>query len=108
MTSKSLQFQIALVNRLRELPREAETIEFKSNLGEPMEIGQFLFALANTAALAGDDRAWLVWGVDNTNHAIKGTVSTGAPRKGHREHQRSPRVRRPMGDSNGPKLKAGG
>lgn len=68
------QALLEVLNRLRELPREAETIEFKSNLDEPTEIGQYLSALANTAALAGDDRAWLVWGVDNTNHAIKGTV----------------------------------
>jgi ATP-dependent DNA helicase RecG len=63
-----------ILNRLRELPREAATVEFKMNLHEPSEIGQYLSALANAAALAGDERAWLVWGVDNATHAVKGTV----------------------------------
>ncbi len=61
------------LNRLRELPREAATVEFKSNLKDPWEIGQYLSALANAAALAGNERAWLVWGVDDANHALKDT-----------------------------------
>jgi len=60
--------------RLRDLPREAATVEFKSNLEEPSEIGQYLSALANAAALAGDERAWMVWRVDNATHAVKGTA----------------------------------
>jgi ATP-dependent DNA helicase RecG len=68
------QTLLETLSRLRELPREAATVEFKSNLEDSTEIGQYISALANAAALAGDDRAWLVWGVGNTNHAIKGTV----------------------------------
>ena len=67
------QTLLETLNRLRELPREVETVEFKSNLEDPTETGQYLSALANTAALVGNDRAWLVWGVDNTTHVIKGT-----------------------------------
>ena len=60
--------------RLRALPRDAATVEFESNLEEPTQIGQYLSALANAAALAGDERAWIVWGVDNATHAVKGTA----------------------------------
>lgn len=61
------------LERLRGLPRESATVEFKSNLEEPAEIGQYISALANSAALEGHDRAWLVWGVDNDTHAVSGT-----------------------------------
>lgn len=50
-----------VLERLRSLPREASTVEFKSNLNEPVEIGQDLSTLANSAVLEGHDRAWLVW-----------------------------------------------
>lgn len=68
------QTLLETLSRLRSIPREAATVEFKSNLKDPAEIGQYLSALANAAALAGEERAWLVWGVDNATHAVKGTV----------------------------------
>ena len=42
----NLQALIETLTRLRELPREAATIEFKSNLEDPTEIGQYPSALA--------------------------------------------------------------
>lgn len=62
------------LERLRQLPREEATVEFKSNLEDSSEIGQYLSALANAAALTGDERAWLVWGVDNSTHEVRGTT----------------------------------
>lgn len=59
--------------RLLSLPREQCTVEFKSNLADEAEIGQYLSALANVAALDGHERAWLVWGVADGTHAITGT-----------------------------------
>lgn len=64
---------IALIDRLRGLPREQTTVEFKSNLDSPKDIGEYLSALANSAVLEQHDRAWLVWGVDNDSHQVKGT-----------------------------------
>lgn len=67
----------ALLNTLLELlrlPREPDAVEFKSNLDEPKEIGEYISALANTAALLGRDRAWMVWGVADASHAVKGTA----------------------------------
>ncbi len=46
--------------KLLASPRETTTIEFKSNLDNPREIGEYLSALANTAALEGHDRAWML------------------------------------------------
>lgn len=61
------------LDRLLSLPREQGTVEFKSNLVDPDDIGQYISALANTAALQIHDRAWLVWGVADGSHEVKGT-----------------------------------
>jgi ATP-dependent DNA helicase RecG len=61
------------LERLRALPREEATVEFKRNREEPSDIGQYLSALANSALLAGHDRAWMVWGVADGTHAVTGT-----------------------------------
>lgn len=70
MTASSLLDTLA---RLLSLPREQCTVEFKSNLADEVEIGQYLSALANVAALDGHERAWLVWGVADGSHAVTGT-----------------------------------
>lgn len=61
------------LDRLLCLPREQCTVEFKSNLAEPDEIGKYISALANAAALQGHERAWMVWGVADGSHAVTGT-----------------------------------
>lgn len=64
---------LATLDKLLRLPREQGTVEFKSNLDDPDDIGQYISALANTAALQGHDRAWVVWGVADGMHAVTGT-----------------------------------
>lgn len=64
----------AILESLRSLPREQAVVEFKSNFAEPEKIGAYLSGLANTAALQGRDRAWLVWGVEDGSHRVLGTV----------------------------------
>ncbi|MEO6855255.1 MAG: RNA-binding domain-containing protein [Rhodoferax sp.] len=49
-------------------------VEFKANFSEPDKIGCYLSGLANTAALQGRDRAWLVWGVEDGTHWVVGTA----------------------------------
>lgn len=66
-------YLIGLVHELRKLPQETEWVEFKHNKAEPQDIGEYLSALANSAALLGKVNAYLVWGVDDTSHAITGT-----------------------------------
>lgn len=62
------------LDQLLASPRESCIVEFKSNLNEPKEIGEYLSALANSAALEGANRAWMVWGVDNDSHVVDGTA----------------------------------
>ncbi|MEW6520600.1 MAG: RNA-binding domain-containing protein [Thermodesulfobacteriota bacterium] len=61
------------LDQLCRLPREKATVEFKSNWDKPEDIGQYISALANAAVLERHDRSWLVWGVDNATHKVKGT-----------------------------------
>ena len=64
---------MALVDRLRALPTEAEWFEFKRNRPEPQAIGEYLSALANAASLANQPRGYLMFGIDNDTHAVVGT-----------------------------------
>ena len=71
MTEEAL---LAVLENLLSLPREQATVEFKSNWELPSDIGQYISALANSAALNGHDRAWMVWGVEDTSHEVKGAT----------------------------------
>ena len=62
-----------LVTELRKMPKETEWVEFKANNSKPEEIGEYLSALSNAAALAGKTVAYLVWGIDDKSHDIVGT-----------------------------------
>ncbi|MCF0195240.1 MAG: putative DNA binding domain-containing protein [Bacteroidaceae bacterium] len=62
-----------LVNNLRELPDEKGWLEFKHNNYTPKMIGEDISALANAAALADRNFAYMIWGVDDTTHEIVGT-----------------------------------
>ncbi len=64
----------SLVRELAKLPHETEWVEFKVNEAEEQEIGEYLSALANSAALVGKAFAYLVWGVTDGDHAIVGTI----------------------------------
>lgn len=64
---------VALIDRLRSLPTETEWVEFKRNRHEPQELGEYLSALANAACLANQPRGYLLFGVDDTTHAVVGT-----------------------------------
>lgn len=66
-----------LVTFLRELlalPHESEWVEFKQNNVNPVEIGEYISALANAAALHGKRSGYLVWGIENTSHRVVGTT----------------------------------
>lgn len=65
---------LGILTELRKLPRESEWVEFKHNNAEPDEIGEYLSALANAAALTGKVHAYLVWGVNNDTHEVVGTT----------------------------------
>ncbi len=62
-----------LIARLRSQPRESEWLEFKANLSNPEEIGEYVSALSNSAALHGEPFGYLVWGVEDGTHELIGT-----------------------------------
>lgn len=74
MVRMDQQTLLATLDRLRALPREAATVEFKSNLDMPADIGGYISALANSAVLEERERAWLVWGVVDDTHEVNGTT----------------------------------
>lgn len=72
-SERSRDYLVSLLHELCALPRESERAEFKVNDAEPQAIGEYISALANSAALVGQAFAYLVWGVHNDDHAIVGT-----------------------------------
>jgi len=72
-TDRSAEYLTGLVRELCKLPHETEWVEFKANNADPQEIGEYLSALANAAALNGKAFAYLVWGVEDQTHRVIGT-----------------------------------
>ena len=62
-----------LVQELLRLPTETEWVEDKAGNTNPEEIGRYISALANGAALAEHDRGYLLWGIEDDTRAILGT-----------------------------------
>lgn len=62
-----------LVNRLIKYPNETNWLEFKHNKYTPDMIGEDISALANGAAFAEKNCAYMIWGVDDQTHEIVGT-----------------------------------
>lgn len=71
----------SVVHELAALPKETGWLEFKNNNGDPQEIGEYLSALANSAAMEGKARAYLIWGVDDASHEILGTTFQPATKR---------------------------
>ncbi|MCC6263217.1 MAG: putative DNA binding domain-containing protein [Bryobacterales bacterium] len=70
-----------ILRSLVALPHETEWVEFKHNDSEPEEIGEYLSALSNSAALHEEKTAYLVWGVENATHKVIGTEFRPRERK---------------------------
>ena len=88
-----------LLKSLLALPKETEWVEFKHNNDNPEDIGEYLSALSNSAALHGKEGGYLVWGVEDGTHKVVGTTVQPRLRKiGNEElenwlaHNLSPRV----------------
>lgn len=62
-----------LVRNLCTLPRETEWVEFKHNRADPEDMGEYISALANGAALAGKHEGYVIWGIEDNTHQIIGT-----------------------------------
>ena len=72
-----MPFQKNMINSIVEESRkylyEQPWIEFKHNNCDPQEIGEYISALSNTAALFNQEHAFLIWGIDDKTHEIIGT-----------------------------------
>lgn len=78
---RSTDYLISIVQELRKLPKETEWAEFKHNNDNPEKIGEYISALANSAALFGKISAYMIWGIDDKTHSIIGTHFSPASSK---------------------------
>lgn len=70
---RGIEYYCGLVRELCKLSYEVEWVEFKESKADPLETGEYISALANSAALNGKTSAYLIWGVRDDNHEIVGT-----------------------------------
>lgn len=73
-SNRNTEYCIGVVKELISYPRESEWFEFKKNNSDPKEIGEYISALANSAAVTGRKSAYLIWGIDDATHSITGTT----------------------------------
>ena len=81
IASQRPDYLLGLVCELRKLPHETEWVEFKVNNSDPQAIGEYISALANTAALHGQSQAYMLWGIQDRTHAVIGTRFSPATEK---------------------------
>ncbi len=74
-----------LIGDVLALPRETEWVEFKVNNADPQEIGEYLSALSNSAALHRKESGYLVWGIADGpgNHVVGTTFHPHAEKVGN-------------------------
>lgn len=73
-TNKTEEYLVGLIDELRKLPVETSWLEFKENGANPEDIGEYLSALSNAAALDGKSNAYLIWGIRDQSHEVVGTI----------------------------------
>lgn len=57
---RSVKYLVGLVRELCKLAGESECVEFKVNSHQPQEIGEYVSALSNSAALAGKPFGYVI------------------------------------------------
>jgi predicted HTH transcriptional regulator len=70
-----------LLRPLVALPSETEWVEFKENNAEPRDIGEYLSAIADAAALNRQSVGFVIWGIKDHIHKIVGTLFRPKPTK---------------------------
>ena len=70
---RTTEYLQSLVRELTKLSDEVEWVEFKCNNKDPERIAKYISGLSNAATLWEKPKAYLVWGIDDTTHSIKGT-----------------------------------
>jgi len=64
---------VEIVKELLSYGHEKEWFEFKENWFNADELGEYVSALANGAAIMGRKNAYVVWGIRDATHEIVGT-----------------------------------
>lgn len=64
----------SLLAELCRLQAETSWVEFKENNANPQDIGEYLSALSNAAALQGQTNGYVVWGVRDATREVVGTT----------------------------------
>lgn len=72
-TDRSSEYLLDILHELRSFPSETEWVEFKHNNTDPDEIGEYISALSNSAALFGKTSGYIIWGVSDQSHDVVGT-----------------------------------
>jgi len=72
---------VRLIHKLAALPKETEWVEFKMNREDPQDIGEYISALSNSATLVGKPKGYIIWGIDDSTHELKGTTFDPARKK---------------------------
>ncbi len=67
------QMLVELVDILRAETVETEWLEFKANYVSNSDLGEYISALSNSAALWGRTYAYLIFGIDDKTHEVVGT-----------------------------------
>jgi len=62
-----------LLQKLIELPKETEWLEFKTNICVPNDLGDYFSAISNSARLFDQPRGFLIYGITDDSHDIIGT-----------------------------------
>lgn len=61
------------LNMILSCPRETEWIEFKENKADPDEIGEYISAISNSAALHEQEVGFIIWGIEDQSRQVVGT-----------------------------------
>tara|TARA_R100000935_G_scaffold57971_1_gene93390 strand:+ start:6439 stop:8118 length:1680 start_codon:yes stop_codon:yes gene_type:complete len=73
---------ISLIDELRALPKETEWAEFKLSTIKPQErLGDYISGLSNAACVNNQAFGFLILGVDDNDHSVKGTTYNFKNRK---------------------------
>ena len=70
---RSEDYLSSLLRELCKYSTETEWVEFKENDKNPEQIGEYISALSNSAALVGKACGYLIWGIKDLEHEIVGT-----------------------------------
>lgn len=63
-----------LLDELRSYDTEREWFEFKENWFDHTQLGQYISALSNSAAIEGKKNAYFIWGIHDATHVVTGTT----------------------------------